>query len=491
LIVILLLFYLITRFFNLTILPIFNDESTYLFLAKTIATTNHHWFISLIWGKGPLFIWILVGILKLFPSQDYLLAGRMVSVLFGVFTLLGIYKISLLLFKQRFIGIAASLLYILSPFALFYDRITLFDSCITAILVWFLYTALKAKNNSKITYAFFLGIFVFFTLLIKFNAIIPFILSPLIFPIFLNKKELLNNWRKITALIFIPFIFGLLSQLFLMRSSGYPYYIAQVIKYTNHANKSILPVFSLPLFLSNSEDLISWNYYYYTPFAFWSILIGFLVILKNYFRIGLFLFVFAVVPILITALIARELFPRYVLFTLPYFLITLSYLLYFVYEKSKVFFIMLTFLLIIPMFTFDSKLLTNPPLAPLPSVEKFQYISGLPSGYGLPEVFNFLTSKAKFEPITVITLGTVSSYPFAFNLEFWNNKNVTILARWPVTNHTKKEIDELKKNHKVYVILKVLTDKNHSNFLTELNLKQVFITQKPTGTYPIRVALPN
>src|SRR3989344_7406580 len=54
-----------SRLFNLTIIPIFTDEAIYLRWAQ-IALTDPRWrFISLIDGKQPLFIWLLLPVLKL------------------------------------------------------------------------------------------------------------------------------------------------------------------------------------------------------------------------------------------------------------------------------------------------------------------------------------------------------------------------------------------------------------------------------------------
>ena len=119
--------YFLTRLINLTILPIFFDEANYIFWAKRIASANSHWFLPLAYGKPVPFIWLIVLMLKILPSNLYLIAGRLPSVFFGLITLIGIYKLGKSHFSKS-IGLAACLLYILSPFALFYDRLALYDS---------------------------------------------------------------------------------------------------------------------------------------------------------------------------------------------------------------------------------------------------------------------------------------------------------------------------------------------------------------------------
>src|SRR3989344_8133830 len=136
---------LVIRLFNLTLLPIFTDESIYIFWAKTIQTTGSNWFISLYDGKPPLFIWSIATALSVFPSSSYLLAGRLVSVLASLLTITAIYKISFHLFNHKRIAVIASLFYIISPLTLLYDRLALFESLFTAMLVWSVYFMLKNK----------------------------------------------------------------------------------------------------------------------------------------------------------------------------------------------------------------------------------------------------------------------------------------------------------------------------------------------------------
>src|SRR5687767_14962665 len=95
----LILFYLITRLYNLLLLPLFTDESIYIYWAKVIEDTHAQWFISLTDGKPPVLIWIISILLNIFPSEWYLLAGRLPSVFTGMISLVGIYALTDLLFS--------------------------------------------------------------------------------------------------------------------------------------------------------------------------------------------------------------------------------------------------------------------------------------------------------------------------------------------------------------------------------------------------------
>src|SRR6266571_4238197 len=81
--------YFFTRFYNILGLPIFTDEAIYVRWAQ-IAANDASWrFISLTDGKQPMFIWIGMILMKLI--HDPLLAGRMVSVIAGFFSMVGLF----------------------------------------------------------------------------------------------------------------------------------------------------------------------------------------------------------------------------------------------------------------------------------------------------------------------------------------------------------------------------------------------------------------
>src|SRR3989344_8137335 len=83
---------LISRIINLKGIPIFTDEAIYIRWAQIGLNDPAHRYISLTDGKQPLFTWLIYPFLGVF--QDPLFAGRFVSVLSGVFAVIGIYLLS-------------------------------------------------------------------------------------------------------------------------------------------------------------------------------------------------------------------------------------------------------------------------------------------------------------------------------------------------------------------------------------------------------------
>ena len=112
---------LFLRAFKLTtLLPILVDESIYLRWAEII----HHqgqWFISLLDGKQPLTYWLLA-IQRMIWDSDPLAGGRMLSVIAGLASTIGVYAVGRLLSDERG-GLVSAFLYACFPLSILYDRL--------------------------------------------------------------------------------------------------------------------------------------------------------------------------------------------------------------------------------------------------------------------------------------------------------------------------------------------------------------------------------
>lgn len=129
-------FYFLVRLPNLTLLPIFTDETNYLDWGwRAIHAPGHLWY-SLYDAKPPLVMW-LFGIFESF-IRNPLIAGRLVSVLFGLATLLGLYSLGKKLFNSQ-VALLAPITYTLTPLFHLYDRQALMESALAAVFVWLIY----------------------------------------------------------------------------------------------------------------------------------------------------------------------------------------------------------------------------------------------------------------------------------------------------------------------------------------------------------------
>src|SRR3990167_3465310 len=84
----LLVFYFASRVYHLTQIPVFVDEAIYIRWSQVMRAEPSLRFLPLSDGKQPLFMWLTMPALKFIA--DPLFAGRIVSVVAGLFTLLGL-----------------------------------------------------------------------------------------------------------------------------------------------------------------------------------------------------------------------------------------------------------------------------------------------------------------------------------------------------------------------------------------------------------------
>lgn len=131
--------FLFSRVIFLTRLPVFNDEAIYISWGQKMLASGH-WFFSLFDGKQPLLMWIFGLFANLF--SDPLFGGRLVSVIFGLFSLLAIYRLS----SQ---SLPTTIVYLLSPIFLFFDRQALMESALTCFGLWSLIFLIKIVRSAK------------------------------------------------------------------------------------------------------------------------------------------------------------------------------------------------------------------------------------------------------------------------------------------------------------------------------------------------------
>lgn len=472
------LFFLFTRFYNLTLLPIFTDESIYIYWAKFIATHHSNWFISLTDGKPPFFIWIIAIFLKISPAGFYLFIGRFVSVLAGAIAIIGVYKLTLVLFNSRKTAFFAVFLCIINPFMLFYDRLVLYDAFLCAMLVWSVYFTVKTARTYKKTDAFLWGLFLGLGLLTKSPAIVFIPLTFLCFIILVIKKDTKKNIKRIW---FLPSIAVVIAEgINGIQRLSLNYQI--IVERSERFQMSLSELFSAPFALiqKNTIELLQWIVTYNTVPVFLLGFTGLVFLLVKDTRKGFVLLLLWIVPILVFANVGKILFPRYILFTTPFLLIALSQItkMSFLDKRFLKLKIVIAFLILSFPLYFDFYLLTNPPKAPLPPIEQYQYISSQYSGYGLSSIFSFLDTELERGPrITLVTQGKFGLFPYAFTLRYWNDPRIDIIPTWIPEN---LEYDLYAFPTKTYTIFKEekTIPEGYSLFL-------VLKAEKPRGEYPI------
>ncbi len=439
--------FLITRLYNIKLLPIFTDEGIYIRWAK-VAWHDASWrFISLTDGKQPLQTWGTIPFLKLFPT-DSLLAGRLFSVATGMIALLGLFFLLTYLFGKRtaFIG---AFLYVFSPYFLFYDRMALVDSGVNAAFIWIVLFTLILVNTIRLDVALLFGIAAGIALLSKSSAQmflgVSFLAS---FFVFDYKK------KKINGLVGYLFLWGvvfLLSQIIynVQRLSPYMHYVAQ-------KNTTFVMTFSdwlahpFEVLFSNLRTIphyvFSESGWIIIPFAF----VGLFLLFRKNIRLFLFFSFLLFVPYFGIAAMTRVLFPRYIIFFCSIFTILTAYLLGTI--KDRKLFTSLISLIIGILIVFQYPMWTDYTKIIFPDTDKGQYIIGATVGLGMDEIIAFAREKSKEKPVRIIAEGDFGLTGDMLTVFVNQGEQVYIQGVWPFNLEALKKYQANIGKEYVYVV---------------------------------------
>lgn len=418
------------RVYNLLSIPIFVDEAIYVRWAQIMRVETTLRFLPLSDGKQPLFMWIMIPFLKIF--NDPLIAGRLVSVCSGMASLIGIYFLTYELFKSKKTALIASFFYAISPFTVFFDRLSLVDSLLSSFGIWMFYFSIRSIKELRLDFALIAGFFLGFAWLTKSPAVFFLILLPFTF-VFLkreNKSIFIdkNFWRfcfyiLITAtlgyLIFNILRLGPNFHLISLRNKDYLFSIKDVLQN---------PVIQ---FIRYGKNIIEWFVLLLplpiTLFSFWAFIKGFKKYSREYFFLSLWFFM----PLLVQIEFGRVLTARYFLFILaPLFIVSAVYISNLLKLRPFHFLAILS-VLIIPALVIDFLFLTNPQKALLPQEERAGYLEAWTSGYGISQVADFIKNKHLENPEEHIVVGTEGSFgtlPNGLQIYLEDLTNVTVLG---------------------------------------------------------------
>lgn len=442
----------LSRIFNLGAIPFFTDEAIYIRWAQIGLADPAHRFIALTDGKQPLLTWLMYPMLRIFP--DPLIAGRMVSVISGAFACVGIYVVAKTLFSKR-VGILSSLLYIISPFTLVYDRLALMDSLLGMFGIWSMYLTVQLVKKLRLDYSLLLGITAGLGALTKSSALFFIFNVPLALLLFPFKKK--ENAKSLVKFFALSLLSGILFQFIynILRLSPWFYLIRQKnYSFILTANEFLKSPFSI--FIPNLHGLIPWIAGYVTVPIALCIIIGIGLGVYKRERNILYLFLWFAIPFLFLSAFGRVIFPRFLLFMVyPLFVIgaySLNYILKLLPDKKS---IRLGFLALILFYAFiqSTLLIVDPIRADIPKNDRNQLMDDWPSGYGVKEVISYLSQKAKSGKIVVGTEGTFGLFPAVFEIYLKSNPNIEIYGYWPVSS-VPEQLLESTKTYPTYLVFK-------------------------------------
>ena len=448
--VILAFIYFASRLYSILSLPIFTDEAIYIRWAQ-IAKQDANWrFISLTDGKQPMFIWLMMISLRFI--QDPLLAGRVVSVGAGFFTLIGMYFLGREIFKSNKIGLISSALYVIFPMSLVYDRLALYDSLVGAFAVWGLLLIILLVRKVRLDVALLLGMVIGAGVLTKTNAFFNIYLLPLSLILFdwrgKDIKDRLIRWLGLTVVVVI-ITYALYS---VLRLSPFFHIIAEKNAIFVYPLKEWLE-HPFTFFIGNWKAFWDWTNRYLT-WPFLALAISSFFISTSFTRGKLVLLLWFIIPIVALGLFGRTLYPRFIFFMLLSLLPLIAFSLVNIeikIKKTSLFIIFWFLVLLLPLKT-DFLILTDFSSAYIPVSDISQYNSDWPAGGGVKESVEFFKKEAEKGKIYIATQGTFGLMPYAFEIYLVQNPNIAIEGFWPVEDTIPRKVLDKSKQVPTYFV---------------------------------------
>lgn len=380
-----LLAYFVTRLSSLSVLPIFLDESVHIQWAERLVSEGR---ILRPIGAGRV---LAVAAYSLaLPFEDRLWAARAIASVAGAITLIFTMLLADRLWGRRGAVIAGAL-YLLSPFALGYDRLALSDGFLTASLTGLMFAVVAlAKGSTSPWPQVAIAVFIALAVFSKVSALLFLGTLPLAILI------LSINRAAAARRSFLPTLIGLL--------------LAAPMLWFFYANSGeireqhvIDPLISGPAMLSTLRDMSRWLLGYFTiPTLLMAALS--LILLRD--RRAVWLAVSSALPFVLFALFSQPWSARYVLPTLPPLLVLaaggIDALARLAGERRAMWSAaLLTLLTSVSALPFSWALLTLPETAPFPPDDRIQLVTGWPAGYGLRDMAERIRREAASGPVLV------------------------------------------------------------------------------------------
>ncbi len=411
------------RFVNLAIIPVFADEAIYVRWAQIMDAEETLRFLPLSDGKQPFFMWTVIAFLKLF--RDPLMAGRMVSVFSGLGTLVGVSLLSFFLFKNKKAALVAGLIYAVTPFSFFFDRLSMADSMLAMFGVWTFILAYLAFTLVRLDFAILAGFALGGAWLTKSPALFYVLMLPTLWLFLKSPKKLIKTVPLSLVTVVIGYgMYNILRlgpnfQMIARRNLDYVYPISHLLTSPFDPLK--------PWLLQSWQWLVMMG-----PLSLLVILLlGYLVNYRKHWKKMVVLTIWFIGPIFVQSEYAKVLTARYIFFSIPFLIVIASSVFL---EERKNWVKLITFVLaffVAQSLVFDYYLLTNPAKANLPRSERSGYLEEWTAGHGIAEVATYIRNFQMQNPDKKIVVGTEGYFgtlPDGLQAYLNNDKQITIIG---------------------------------------------------------------
>jgi len=444
------------RLYNLTILPVFVDEAIYIRWSQVMQAEATLRFLPLSDGKQPLFMWIMIPFLKIF--SDPLFAGRFISVLSGFGTMIGVGFLSWLLFRSKKAALAAGIIYAVSPFTFFFDRLALADSLLSMFGIWTFIFSYLAVTKLRLDFAMLAGFALGGAWLTKSPALFFVLMLPTLW-MFGNcpkgfKKNLVYL-TKLTLLTLVTLTISYAMYNILRLGPNFNLIASRNLDYVWPLSRLLTsPLDPFRPFLDRSFEWIRMM----GPWALIPLWIaGYFVNLKKNWKTLLVLTIWFLVPILVQSEFAKVLTARYILFSIPYLIILAGSV--FIGERK---YLTPALAVVLGLFVaqavvFDYRLLVSPEKANLPNSERSGYLEEWTAGTGIKEIAGFLKSEQAKNPKEKIVVGTEGYFgtlPDGLKMYLADTPSITVIGTGLDFNQVPQSLlESLKFGNKTYLVV--------------------------------------
>lgn len=392
--------FLVSRLINLMALPIFSDEGIHISWAQQMLATGD--FIHGTAAGKFLHIWLLALIIP--GAQNLLIAARVLSVAIGLASGIATLYLARTLWPQQNLGWTTAIFYLLLPLPLIHERMALADSLLTALTTLILILSIKFIRQPGKTIGYALGLCLGLAYLTKLNGLIYFAVPILSF---ILSKERQQSAKVLTGPYFVAFLVALPTALEFPRQ----FLSEAVCRVLNPIGPQISAgdwrLYSLGETWLDLTTYITW------PILLLAVMRLLYDLRSREREAALFAVLLMMTPTVYILLAGDIWYSRYLLPIIPLLVIlaarALTDLASLLAQSTRlghrqVWLASLSLLVLLPSLAFDHQLITDPSHTPFTPVDRWQYITGWPSGYGLAETVAWLKQEAAEKgPLVVIT----------------------------------------------------------------------------------------
>ena len=451
-----LLVYWATRLWQLLSLPIFSDEGVYIW--RSLQLRAGDWRVGFDDGNA-LQVWLLAVWLPLTAhAGDALLwSARWLNVAFGSLALVFLCATAQRAFSTR-AAVWAALFYLSNPFALFYNRMALADGLLLLCYACALWLALRLQRQKQLRDALALGVAITLACLTKLSGLV-FLCAPVVVVCATSDW---TNWKErcyyagwaagVVLLVMLPLSLAGWGQ-------------AQAGKFVANLESDPAAQLSTLIVAQVANNLLALTEWLasYLPGALGLVVCVTCAAAIRLGRSGWLWLGGVLIPLLFFVLTAFVWFPRYVLFTFIPIAVLMGWWLDAVsswlaqrgYRWAFLMWALLLLWIIGPSLQFDVLIVTDPVHAPWTAVERWQYVEGWPSGYGIAQTAAFLREAASQSERGIHVMRHQLDSPTREALEIYlrDDANITLHSMDLRQDDTRKQLINLKQQRPTYVVL--------------------------------------